>query len=363
MIALIGWLYTQNVIGTVIFAAIIFVSILVHEFGHALTAAAFGHRAYIELWAMGGLTHRTGPKLRLWKEFVIVMNGPLCGFGLGLAAYVTLHFIGSEASTLLVQMLWVTYFVNIFWTLLNLLPIIPLDGGHLLRILMEGALGMKGVKIAFFISFILAACLALLSMYAGQIFLMIIFFMFTFEGFRSFQSLWHVTETDRNDQMQLVLKEAETIFHEGNHEVAAEKFKAIMRETKQGIIFVTASEYLAQIYYEQKRFDEAYTLLSENIRQLSLPALSLLQKLSYQLRSWKEGTQVGNRIYQIEQDPQVAYINALCHANLGEKNETLGWIKAAIKEGLPNLEQALNHPDFKSIRESQEFKVLLNEFR
>jgi hypothetical protein len=38
---MIGWLYTQNLIGVLVWVGIILISVLVHEFGHALTAIAF----------------------------------------------------------------------------------------------------------------------------------------------------------------------------------------------------------------------------------------------------------------------------------------------------------------------------------
>ena len=76
----IGWIYSQSLPGVLIWIGIIFFSVLIHEFGHALTAVAFRQRAQIQLVALGGLTSFEGPKLRFWQQFLITFNGPLFGF-------------------------------------------------------------------------------------------------------------------------------------------------------------------------------------------------------------------------------------------------------------------------------------------
>src|SRR3990167_8564795 len=89
--ALIGFLYSGTVLGTIIWIAIILVSVLFHEFGHALTAALFGLSPRIELVALGGLTYHEGQKLPFWKQFLIVLDGPLFGFLLFIIASLLLQ--------------------------------------------------------------------------------------------------------------------------------------------------------------------------------------------------------------------------------------------------------------------------------
>jgi hypothetical protein len=62
--ALIGWINSQSLMGMLVWMGIIFVSVLIHEFGHALTAVAIRQKANIQLVAMGGLTTFDGPKLK-----------------------------------------------------------------------------------------------------------------------------------------------------------------------------------------------------------------------------------------------------------------------------------------------------------
>jgi stage IV sporulation protein FB len=145
--ALIGYVNSLSWIGTLIWMLVIFISVLFHEFGHALTALLFGRHPRIELVAMGGLTYHEGENLPFWKQFLIVFDGPLFGFILFLLSTAMLQFfvITNEA---LISGLKITQWVNLFWTVLNLVPVMPLDGGQLLRIVCEGFWGVRGFKYA-----------------------------------------------------------------------------------------------------------------------------------------------------------------------------------------------------------------------
>ncbi|MEM6911394.1 MAG: site-2 protease family protein [Verrucomicrobiota bacterium] len=112
-----------------------FVSILVHELGHAFYFRKAGGRPSILLYGMGGLATATGRFQRrelLW----ITAGGPLFGFALaGMLLFTqrSLAQSGLEPSPLLVAFFVFGINVNVFWTLLNLMPIEPLDGGQFLR--------------------------------------------------------------------------------------------------------------------------------------------------------------------------------------------------------------------------------------
>ena len=81
---LIGWINSMGTfhpfILTLIWIGVIFVSILIHEYGHALTSRYFGQHPRIQLVAFGGLTIPEGKRLKGWREFLVVLNGPLFGF-------------------------------------------------------------------------------------------------------------------------------------------------------------------------------------------------------------------------------------------------------------------------------------------
>lgn len=129
--------------GLVLWVAVVLVSVLVHEFGHALAYKAFGTEAAVELHAWGGLTfgERVLPR---WKRIVVSLSGPGAGFAFGGGVWLADAFapLGESwvVEFLVRQLLW----VNFGWGFINLAPVLPLDGGHV----MEELLGPRRAALA-----------------------------------------------------------------------------------------------------------------------------------------------------------------------------------------------------------------------
>ena len=119
---------------------VFFVSILVHELGHALVARRLSLRPdHIVLHGLGGVTHmgrRPEPK----EGVMVTLAGPLAGMLLGVAAYGL--FQVSALPDALRGVLFLAAWLNLFWSLFNLLPIRPMDGGlivwHGLKMYFDG---------------------------------------------------------------------------------------------------------------------------------------------------------------------------------------------------------------------------------
>jgi Zn-dependent protease len=108
--------------------ALIFGSILWHELGHPFVARAFGAEARIELIAMGGLTHHT--RVEGWtRNLAISLAGPAAGLCLGGALWLagSLH---PPAEGLQIWIYEQALYTNVTWSLVNLLPVLPYDGGQ-----------------------------------------------------------------------------------------------------------------------------------------------------------------------------------------------------------------------------------------
>lgn len=358
MIVLIGWSNSGSIVGLLIWGLVILFSVIVHEYGHALTALAFGQEAQIELIAFGGVTHRKGPKLKAWKEFVIVLNGPLAGFLLSMAAYVLLKQMGQQPSILL-YIVEVTWIANLFWTVLNLLPIYPLDGGHLLRIILESIFGVRGMRFAFIVSALLALFTSYIlfttyhSLIGGALFLML-----AYESYRSWQSSRYISTQDNDEILQQKYEDAESDFKIGNMESAKRKFEDIRLEAVRGTIYLTATELLAHIYAKEGRMEEAYKMLLPHKNDLSLDSLRLLQESAYRSGAFRDAAHVGNRLYQNHPNYESALMNALSYSLLGEVRPCVGWLQRAIKDGLPKPIIVLHREEFDGIRNASEFKDL-----
>jgi Zn-dependent protease len=126
----------------------VLVSILVHELGHALMQQYFGGHPWITLYSFGGLASCNDCDRRPRSQILISLAGPLAGFFL--AAFVVSILLATQ-HLVAIQFAWnpvvwmpfesrvadlaifFLLYVNIFWGLLNLLPIYPLDGGQVSR--------------------------------------------------------------------------------------------------------------------------------------------------------------------------------------------------------------------------------------
>ena len=122
----------QDMKRLVVWLSVFFVSILWHELGHAFAMRRYGGRPEILLYGMGGLCSGMGHYTRGQSMFVSAA-GPAAGFLLALIALglsqvplIMGNFFVGTAIALLI-------YINIFWTVLNLMPILPLDGGQILR--------------------------------------------------------------------------------------------------------------------------------------------------------------------------------------------------------------------------------------
>ena len=130
--------------------ALVTVSVLVHEAGHVAALRTYGFRPEVSLNALGGLTSTedTG-HLSPVRSIIVSLAGPAAGIAFGITIEMALLPIGGRSVLWLRSASWM---VNIGWSLINLLPIMPLDGGHVVRELFEAASRRRGAAIAWLVS-------------------------------------------------------------------------------------------------------------------------------------------------------------------------------------------------------------------
>lgn len=357
--ALIGWASSQSLIGTGIWIAIIFFSVLIHEFGHALTALIFGQNAQIELMAMGGVTVRNGTRIKPWQDFIVVFNGPLAGFLLFLLAYkLEGPILHSSVSPVIKYAVSITMYANLFWTVINLLPVYPLDGGRLFSIFMQSIFGMRGLRISYMISCIVAVVIGFYFFYLQSLLAGAIFMMLAFESYRTWKSSQIMTEKDQDSTFQDLLKKAEALQNAGKMEAAKDLYKQIRETTQYGVIYITATENLAAILSAEDNYKEAFDLLAPIQNVLDADASRLMHQLAYLSGHWKEAVSVGRRVYQDYPNFETALTNAMSYALLQEDQPAVGWLERSIADGLENPKVILQKHEFDAIRNSPLFRSL-----
>ncbi len=190
----------------------VFVSILVHELGHTLAFRYFGQRSHIVLHSFGGLAvpdadygyGRSSRSDTHTSQILIALAGPAAGFLLaGLVALIvlatghtfeldnfnlpTLPTIEHRNARILVYYMMQ---VNIFWGLINLLPVYPLDGGQIARQLFDMYSPHNSLRQSLIVSIAVGAGVAVVAAFRlDEIWIAIMFGILAFMSYQALQQL------------------------------------------------------------------------------------------------------------------------------------------------------------------------------
>jgi stage IV sporulation protein FB len=170
--------------GLVSWVVALFVSILIHELGHAAVMRAYGFRPWIVLYGMGGLACRDQGYAYRSKgneslgQTLISLAGPAAGFllagalllvlmaagygkqiGFGAPLKVTPHV--SMSNLRVAVLLNQFFFISVAWGLVNLLPIYPLDGGQIAREIFLKLNPRDGIRLSLIVSIVAAVAMAI----------------------------------------------------------------------------------------------------------------------------------------------------------------------------------------------------------
>ena len=189
-----------------VWLASMFVSILVHEFGHALSARHFGWPPHVVLYHFGGVAIFTpGHGYTRGRSIWITFAGPLAGFVLfGIVVAVDFavsrdavregpwlpmlfnrHPPQSPADWAILPLEW----INLAWGLFNLLPVHPLDGGKICSELLNARGSSSGRIRTHQIGMVAAALAALFFINFGMFIGGLMFAGLAYENYRNFERL------------------------------------------------------------------------------------------------------------------------------------------------------------------------------
>jgi Zn-dependent protease len=126
---------------SVLLMLIVFGFVVMHEYGHALTARRFGIRTRgITLYPIGGVAMLESMPKKPWQQILVAIAGPAVNFVLAAGIATAMHVLGydllrqsidpaSGLGSLLASLFWVNMIMGAF----NLLPALPMDGGRILN--------------------------------------------------------------------------------------------------------------------------------------------------------------------------------------------------------------------------------------
>ncbi|MGQ0637362.1 MAG: site-2 protease family protein [Planctomycetaceae bacterium] len=174
----------------------VFVSVLVHELGHAIAARLYGWNPQIVLYAFGGYAAFVPTwGYTTWRAVIVLLAGPGAGFlllGLLWAVATPLVILRVLPVDLLQNEYLTTAFafltfINLAWGLVNLLPVYPLDGGQITRALLTRFRPRDGLDISLKLSLLVSAGAAVLFLVGGQMYAGILFGSLAFESLQYLQ--------------------------------------------------------------------------------------------------------------------------------------------------------------------------------
>jgi Zn-dependent protease/CBS domain-containing protein len=170
----------------VVFMLAVFASVVLHELGHALTAAHYGVKTRaILLLPIGGVAQLEQIPDNPREELAIAIAGPAVTVVIAIVLYVVLRatgmpidwrdaIAGNTGATFLERLLW----INIVLAAFNLLPAFPMDGGRVLRALIAMRVGhARATAVAARIGQLFALAFGIWGLfYSGNLFLVLIAF-------------------------------------------------------------------------------------------------------------------------------------------------------------------------------------------
>ncbi|HYQ02628.1 MAG TPA: site-2 protease family protein [Polyangiaceae bacterium] len=402
----------------VIWCGVLFISVLFHELGHAVVARHFGYRPWIELYGMGGLTHcevdASAPPRTGWLvDLAISVAGPGAGLLLGGLVYLASRggTSSEEAKLFVSQMLW----VNVGWSLWNLLPVLPMDGGHVFTALVTRFVPRYRFSLPHWVTLAIATLSVVGGLFWRQWW---IAYLMALSLARSWRALGELRQGRRVGQ-------AWGFWDTGDLTAAQRELSALTRPVTDQIRYkkseleillalracdadaakaafdryassrASSTFLLAVVALDRGELDEAERLIGENSSALlervlvplvtawagatdsswiaraevwvRLPmAAEVLQALGAKLfyaNHFELSLEVHERLFGLTAAPFAAYNAACCLARASQPDAALIWLERARVAGLGDPEALLGDDDLSSLRARPEFIRIVEAIR
>lgn len=196
----------------------LFVSIVVHELGHAFLQRFYGGHPRIVLHGIGGLAICDDCDRSSRSQILISLAGPVAGFLFAIALLLVVNLVGHSAgittggraeslfdknalrilglafywepfdSLHVDRMLGNLLLINVLWGAINLLPIYPLDGGQISREVCQLSDSRRGIILSLQVSMVAAIGMAIVGLSWGNWFVVVLFGYLAYSSYTTLQA-------------------------------------------------------------------------------------------------------------------------------------------------------------------------------
>ena len=292
-----------------LWVGVVFVSVLIHELGHAIVGKILGYDAAIELTGFVGLTflrpreiprgvpQAPVPELRQspWRNILVSLSGPFAGFAFGTLIFAVSRLPSFPTTELAIWLTQELLVVNFVWGILNLFPIVPLDGGQVFSSILSMIFGAKGARFASYASIAFAGIAGLLALKAGAYFLIFLMVNTIMINVRLLRS---GTEGDEGpatpvEELRALLDEGYAALGRGDGHIAITRAETILKSPRTAAALrVDAIKLLARGRLLEGHWDALMHLLEAARRELGHDELMKFEESARQLDRPEEAERI-----------------------------------------------------------------------
>jgi Zn-dependent protease len=407
--------------------AVIFVSILIHELGHALVVRSFGMSPQILLYMMGGLTSWTDEKgISHAKRIAISLAGPFAGFLFGGIVFLSeYNFPDLFADRFGEQTYFDLMFVNLGWGIFNLLPILPLDGGNVAYSIEQMVTKRPSGVITRALSLLIAVGVGLWALSTGWMWIVFLMALFALNNGRA---LFQLFQTDQDESVRPLIDQARDAVKNDDGAAAVQLAKEALKsahseeveEEARRILLIglilggdieqakKEADRLQAVYghtallralagFERDQLPRAIPVIeysypyspspelnytfadvliaagrlreaSELIARQQNPRYAAASYVALQTAAFSSGefdlsSEAGRQALERKKDPSIAYNIACAEARAGRADEALVWIERAVDIGYRDVEAMVSDSDLETLRSRPEFEAICGRLR
>jgi Zn-dependent protease len=254
-----GYIVFDRILFNLEFVIAVMICVLLHEFGHVLAAKRYGIKTErIVLLPIGGISVQNKPTDSPKEEFFITIAGPLVNIIIAVLLYFIIpvrefmsYNLGEYFNALndfsVQTFLFFLFIVNITLVLFNMIPAFPLDGGRLLRALLD--LQMHRVR-ATSVTATIGHIIAIILLLIGLLFNPILIFMslFLFIGNYGENKIVHQLELLKGHIVKDAMLEDISVFHPDD--TIEDVIKVILSGYETNFIVIKNQKIVGLLYHK-----------------------------------------------------------------------------------------------------------------